>query len=266
MRRPGLTLLELVIVLTILAVLLAVAVQSLDGVIDQGRYDGTRRTLSEVRAALVGTINPDANLSGFVTDIGRPPTTLAELLTFAAPATSYPLDTDGDGVADDTLVTGWRGPYLHLTTPGLAVRDGWGNPLAYTNVLGTLALRSAGPDGVLNTADDVVESDVVPNDYAGTLTVNVQELVSGTPVPPTVGVGETLRLRMFASINGVATLTTTNLTSPAYGQSVTVPQGVRVVRAVLVNSSNAIVKRSNLVHVRVAARSSLVQTLYLGSN
>jgi hypothetical protein len=40
--------------------------------------------------------------------------------------------------------------------PLLGERDGWGNPVAYTRWRGGIELRSAGPDGVPENADDVV--------------------------------------------------------------------------------------------------------------
>ena len=44
LQRRGLTLVELLVVLTILAIMTTVAITLTDGLVDQGRYDATQRT------------------------------------------------------------------------------------------------------------------------------------------------------------------------------------------------------------------------------
>ncbi|MFW5693484.1 MAG: type II secretion system protein, partial [Thermoguttaceae bacterium] len=78
------TLVELLVVLTILAILSAVAVFSTETVVRQGRFEATQRTLRAVEEAVLGPEAfraEDGNLStsGFVADIGRLPVDLAEL-------------------------------------------------------------------------------------------------------------------------------------------------------------------------------------------
>lgn len=48
----------------------------------------------------------------------------------------------------------WRGPY----TDGNALIDTWGNPLVYRAEGRKAQLRSAGPDGVFNSSDDLVHT------------------------------------------------------------------------------------------------------------
>ena len=74
----GLTLVEMLVVLAILVALTTVAVNSTEGVVDQGRYDATGNTLDGVRDAVLGREGlkgPDDRpfITGFVADMGRLP-------------------------------------------------------------------------------------------------------------------------------------------------------------------------------------------------
>jgi prepilin-type N-terminal cleavage/methylation domain-containing protein len=142
--RRGLTLVELLVVLTILAIMATVAVTSTQVIVDQGRYEATKRTLSNIEEAIVGPADqrqPDGSplITGFIADVGRPPlvtgteptTQLAELWD-ANLWSDYPfavragpaIPTD---YSDIRLPCGWRGPYTRLG-PGITdLRDGWGN-------------------------------------------------------------------------------------------------------------------------------------------
>src|SRR4051812_47329304 len=76
--RRAFTLVELLVVLFILVILSAIAVQSLEGVQDQTRYEATQRGIQNIQDAIVGPASqrqPDGTLmvSGFVADIGRLP-------------------------------------------------------------------------------------------------------------------------------------------------------------------------------------------------
>ena len=61
--RRGLTLLELVVVLGILAMLSTIAVRSLEPIADQARYEATQRVLNDLRFAAVGD-NSQSTTSG----------------------------------------------------------------------------------------------------------------------------------------------------------------------------------------------------------
>src|SRR5437868_6644515 len=78
MKRSGFTLVELLVVLAILVALTTVAITSLGGAQDQGRYDATQRTMQAVEDAVIGPANErDSDGSplntGFVADMGRLP-------------------------------------------------------------------------------------------------------------------------------------------------------------------------------------------------
>ncbi|MHA3771336.1 type II secretion system protein [Verrucomicrobiota bacterium sgz303538] len=149
-RQSGFTLLELVVVLTILAVLTTLATRVLDQVQDQNRYDASQRGLREIEAAVLGDADERAAdgtrvMSGFVADMGRLPRatelipngrlTLRELW---APLSAPPFDArpaiiaNGVPLSDqdvEVLVPGgWRGPYLRLPIGATDLLDGWGNP------------------------------------------------------------------------------------------------------------------------------------------
>lgn len=157
--RPGLTLLELLIVVAILAVLATVVVRSLTPLADQARYETTKRTMENVRDAVVGDssarqLDGTPLVTGFVADMGRlpisrntnPATLLSELWespTFAGdvhypyalrPGTIVDIPENDDlGLAesqlncsDVSLACGWRGPYLQGGRGQGEIRDGWG--------------------------------------------------------------------------------------------------------------------------------------------
>jgi prepilin-type N-terminal cleavage/methylation domain-containing protein len=200
--RPGLTLLELVVVLVILAILTTVAIEGTSGVIDQGRYDATQRTLQNVQNAIIGPTGqhePDGTplVTGFVADIGRLPLATADA---TGALTLDELWSNPNGVAafsfqpaaapdTDVLVPcGWRGPYLQLPLGTTQLRDGWGNPLSLLQADGVTTIttagtpipwiRSLGSDDATGGTGYAADTDVIVvgpgiNRYQSALTVNV---------------------------------------------------------------------------------------------
>jgi hypothetical protein len=144
-------LLELLVVLSILAIVTALAVRSLDGIEDQRRHEATMKGLEALRDAVLGDPGERADdgsrmLSGFVADLGRLPRTtlsesgrevdLGELWRPSGARFAVRPATEDHGVppehADpDVLVPGgWRGPYVRLPLGARALLDGWGFPIA----------------------------------------------------------------------------------------------------------------------------------------
>jgi prepilin-type N-terminal cleavage/methylation domain-containing protein len=179
MRRSGMTLVELVVVLVILAVLTTIAISMTDNVLDQSRFDATRTTLDNMRTAIVGSGNPQDLSGSFVSDLGTLPSQWTDLTSLTTPA-AYPVysnyttfSTSGTAVPQTppagmnsvnwmagnaneteafkalssipiTLSAGWRGPYLRLPPNG-TLTDGWGNPFAAPVVAaGALTISSPG--------------------------------------------------------------------------------------------------------------------------
>lgn len=132
----GFTLVELLLILFILGSLALLTTAIVDGVDEQARYDDTKQRLTLIKRAIVGdptrTVNGEPEISGFVTDMGRLPECLRELVygncltdstdpnfyVSALPAWSYDPPSG--------IWAGWRGPYLETGTSQV-FRDGWGN-------------------------------------------------------------------------------------------------------------------------------------------
>jgi general secretion pathway protein G len=96
--RAGLTLLEIVIVVAILAILAGFIVPVLNGVAASSKITAAQASLATIRDAIMGT--PDK--PGYYSDTGQLPNTLADLFLQPAGMPSYNRDTN----------RGWRGPYL----------------------------------------------------------------------------------------------------------------------------------------------------------
>lgn len=195
-RRYGLTLLELVVVLAILAVLSLVGAPATESAIDQARYDVTLRTLDNVEFAILGPsagvpTNESRGFAGFVADVGRPPLTVGadqnsggqmmELWSNPRGLRQYdPASTIGVGAITDPSIavySGWRGPYLRLppdASGALRLLDGWGN-----------AFKTLATNGTLLGADQFVYA---VRSEAGTKTpydtpmITVRPLLSGTGI------------------------------------------------------------------------------------
>lgn len=166
--RRGLTLLELIVVLTILVALAGIGLVrmgpglrlNVGGEALTPEEIATRQTMAVVRSAILGS---DSGTPGFRQDTGRYPETMAELFV-------QPTDVPEFNPA---YRSGWRGPYIQPSgvryTVDLAtgftvdygddgdpaVLDGWGRPLVLQqDDTENLRLVSAGPNRVLNTFDD----------------------------------------------------------------------------------------------------------------
>lgn len=169
--RLGLTLLELIVVLSILAVLASVAVQSLDPIANQSRYESSQQLLDGIRSAIVKV--PNANvatrsslISGYVADTGVLPGSLGDLQVKPVALVAYgtqSFDSDRDLTNDITVSRGWNGPYLQLGAGRTTILDGWGNPLSLLNSSGSLTISSLGSDNDSIVPEDGYQADISVN-------------------------------------------------------------------------------------------------------
>lgn len=187
--QQGFTLLELLLVVSILAGISTLALDVVSGQVSQQRFSTTGLRLAQIRAAILpqqAAYSNDATAllarHYFFLDMGRLPNCLAELLN--------PLDCDDEelpayGINAVTGVgVGWRGPYLypsHYLADGSArYTDGWGNDDGGVNHGwqwslndGALQVSSLGLDGVVSSGqDDVYENDYPP---AATALINAND-------------------------------------------------------------------------------------------
>ncbi len=200
--RRGLTLLELLAVLMILAITTTIAVVSTQGVLDQSRYEATQTTLQQLKQAVVG--RQDARqtdgtvvVSGFVADTGRLPQDVEELL--AKPDDLVEFTTEP--VSGVPLPRGWNGPYLETGIGQSEPLDGWGRSFVFRLPDATSAeITSQGADGDSDLPEDGYDRDlvlsIVPADYTASL-VQLQlkqfdEYGQVVPFALDTGAGETV--------------------------------------------------------------------------
>lgn len=199
-RRSAVTLLELVVVLGLLALLAGVAVQSLDPIANQSRYETSQNLLDAVRSATIGA--PDRNkangqkmIYGYVADSGDLPSSLNDLIQKPAAIVAYAtesFDSDRDLVNDVSLARGWNGPYFQLGAGRSNILDGWGNALTIQNTSGVLTVASLGSDNDSIAPENGYQADITVimpvNSYAGDIAFRLYAIdsTSGTRVDPTL--------------------------------------------------------------------------------
>jgi type II secretory pathway pseudopilin PulG len=172
--EAGLTLVELLVVVFLLALLAQAAVLASAGALEEGQQQVTQQTLGQLEVALLGQPQRiDAmgrpNFGGFVADIGGLPlhrggdaaVALRELWVqpgvgeadglralplFALQATT--LDPEV------RLACGWRGPYLRLGIGLAALRDGWAEAYRTVDAAGQATGPGAAIAGVVSLGAD----------------------------------------------------------------------------------------------------------------
>jgi len=140
-HQHAFTLIELLLVITIISVLAAVVVPRFFGRSQEARIVAARQTI-------IGTFGIAMDL--YEQDTG-----------------SYPMDTGLEALITDPGITNWRGPYIKSTSIPL---DPWGNQYQYrypSELTGSEVLYdivSAGLDGVYGNRDDITNHDSMRNE------------------------------------------------------------------------------------------------------
>ena len=189
-RAAGFTLIEVTVILAVLAILAAAITPMVLQRLVDAKVETTRQEARLLHEAVLG--RPDAGGGfGFFGDMGRWPSAFEELLR---PAPGTPLFTTA---TFRNVGMGWKGPYLNAGASGEDIlNDAFGRPYR-----GAAAgqVRSAGPDGLFDTADDIVYPPA-PANPGGRLMVTVKRMAAEdggyTLDPP----GYTVRL--YYSNNG----------------------------------------------------------------
>lgn len=166
--RKGLTLIELVVVLFIVAALSALAIPVLSGTIQNANEVSTRCTLNEVRDAVAAYWRDTKHLS------------LDGVTTTATEAERFNLDwlfadpVSGASISAFSPNTriGWNGPYLNMVHSTLLI-DAWNQSIAVQDVDPAstprdIRLVSAGPNGTIeipaSTATDALTASDLGDD------------------------------------------------------------------------------------------------------
>lgn len=180
-RRRGLSLMELVLVVSVLGVLAALLIPALGSSTENAKQTITAHSLRQLRVAIVDHYYRDqANHLPMPVVSGRMAHPQLVFL-YVNPVTGTTVTN-----FDPQTALGWRGPYLHSAVQqgryrlhpslnftnlygeegDLTPLDAWGSPIVVQQVLvggvysatnlQTARLVSAGPDGKLDTDDDVV--------------------------------------------------------------------------------------------------------------
>ncbi len=169
--RKGHTLVELVVVLSVLAALAGMLVPLFTGTIQNAQQVTTEHSLVSVRDAVreYWRDTKHVTLNG-ITSVAIETNRLDISWLFANPVT-------GDATEDfspNTLM-GWRGPYLVSSTGGNvpvlspSLIDAWNNQIAIQDVDPSASLRdvrivSGGPDGSVNIPPSTATSDLTSTD------------------------------------------------------------------------------------------------------
>lgn len=153
MKNRGFTLIEIIVAMAILSIMAGTLVPMLYKTWESNEIAVTRGRMLELKKAMVGDralVQQGIRTHyGFVGDNGLLPAGIDDLLT--APA----------GWVN------WNGPYLGGFDPDTYKSDAWGNGIAYARHNPSLivsgmsvaaTLRSAGPDRIFGTGDDIDEN------------------------------------------------------------------------------------------------------------
>ena len=137
LKSNGFTLIELVIVIVVLAILAAVGIPQIGGIIQTAKISATKSEMMELKKAIVGSPQNIAGGSyicrGFEGDVGCPPSQLQDLV----------IKPDTIQVWNRITSLGWNGPYID-STDGEYLIDAWGAEYVYNSSSRTITSVGSG--------------------------------------------------------------------------------------------------------------------------
>ncbi|MCK4656855.1 MAG: prepilin-type N-terminal cleavage/methylation domain-containing protein [candidate division Zixibacteria bacterium] len=136
-QYAGFTLVELVIVIVVLAIIAAVGIPQIGGMIQISKTNATKTEMVELKKAIIGnpqTVAGGVYVScGFEGDIGFAPSRLEDLVT----------KPDSISLWDRLTRRGWNGPYIDSIDGGY-LADEWESAYVYNGSARTLTSNGSG--------------------------------------------------------------------------------------------------------------------------
>ncbi len=180
--QGGFTIMEVLMVVTIIGVLTVVSLGPIGDSIDQSRFDATVAEMKMIRDAILGdtsvTHRGQRTQFGFLGDIGAIPTAAQGIaaLTTNPGLVAWTLDQTV------RFGRGWNGPYLTSSNAGANFGlDGWGRAYIYNPAASPPNITSYGADGVAGGTG--LNTDIVVNLPVSLQTANVYGFVSNNSDP-----------------------------------------------------------------------------------
>ncbi len=145
--KTGFTLIETLMVISLIGILAALSMIPIGDTLDQKKYDITVNQMNLIRSALLGEMsaNPAKSRFGFLGDLGALPTSVQGLKALW----EIPADIESWKLSPEFRTgSGWSGPYLtDQGTGGVDyTKDAWGNPYLYDPDSDPATLTSYGAD------------------------------------------------------------------------------------------------------------------------
>ena len=194
-RRGGFTLIEVIVAITLMALLAGAAAPVAMQQVRSSRLRTTQERMQSLVVAMVG--DPARGDFGYVGDVGALPAALVDLNTRDDITPIFDAAVD----PNDGISTGWAGPYVPLAANGnTAFVDSWGNPFVYAPGVGA-QITSNGPDGQPATGDELMFP-AVPPDIEGSLTVVVRGVANDTAGSICQLDGTQANVRVFSAVDG----------------------------------------------------------------
>ena len=246
-RTAGFTLIEMTVILAVAAILAAAITPMLLQRLVDAKVEATRQEAKLLSEAILGRADPPGGF-GFFGDMGRWPAAFEELLR---PAPGTPLFTTA---TFRNVGMGWKGPYINTGASGDdALLDAFGR--RYRGAA-TGQVSSAGPDGLFDTADDIVYPPAPPNP-GGRLMVTVKRMAAEDNSYTLDPAGYTVRL--YYSNNGQEAF----LDDPV-GPFVfeNVPQGIHAVVVLRMKSAPPLAVAQDTIQVFGNGATKLVEFMF----